>query len=84
MKHNGRSVIRVDDTTDHGGKVITASSGTVVMGKQATISGDMTSCPKCKGDFAIKPDGSGARHEGKPYAYHGDQTDCGARLIGSL
>jgi uncharacterized Zn-binding protein involved in type VI secretion len=84
MKHNGQPVIRVDDTTDHGGKVISASSGTVVMGKQAVIAGDMTSCPKCNGKFAIKPDGSGARHEGKSYAYHGDETECGARLITSL
>jgi type VI secretion system secreted protein VgrG len=37
-----------------------------------------------KGDFAIKPDGAGARHQGKPYAYDGDVTECGARLITSL
>lgn len=84
MKHEGRGVIRVDDKTDHGGWVIAASSGTVVMGKLAALADDMTYCPKCKGQFAIKPDGKGAKHEGRAYAYHGDPTECGAHLITSL
>lgn len=84
MKHQGRDVIRLDDKTDHGGKVISASSGTTVMGVAAAIQGHMTHCPKCKGNFAIRPDGAGARHEGKPYAYDGDVTECGARLITSM
>lgn len=84
MKHIGRGVIRLNDKTDHGGKVVTVSSETVVMGTEAALADDMTFCPKCKGNFAIKPDGSGARHEGKPYAYDGDKTACGARLITSL
>lgn len=84
MKHRGRSVIRLNDKTDHGGQVISASSGTTVMGVAAALQDDMTYCPKCKGKFAIKPDGAGARHEGEPYAYDGDMTECGARLITSL
>jgi uncharacterized Zn-binding protein involved in type VI secretion len=84
MKHEGRGVIRVDDKTDHGGWVIAASSGTVVMGKLAALADDMTYCPKCKGQFAIKPDGNGAKHQGRAYAYHGDVTECGARLFTSL
>lgn len=84
MKHQGRGVIRLDDKTDHGGKVISATSGTTVMGKSAALEGDMTLCPQCKGQFPIKPDGAGARHEGKPYAYDGDVTACGAKLITSL
>lgn len=51
MKHQGRGVIRLDDKTDHGGRVLKASSGTVVMGKAAALAGDMTHCPKCNGDF---------------------------------
>jgi uncharacterized Zn-binding protein involved in type VI secretion len=54
------------------------------MGVVAALQDDMTQCPKCKGNFAIKPDGAGARHEGKPYAYDGDMTECGARLLTSL
>lgn len=84
MKHQGRGVIRIGDKTDHGGEVISASSGTVVMGKFAALQDDMTICPRCKGEFAIKPDGSGAKHMGRFYAYHNDITACGARLITSL
>lgn len=84
MKHEGRGVIRIDDKTDHGGWVVAASSGTVVMGKLAALADDMTYCPKCKGQFAIKPDGKGAKHGGRAYAYHGDLTECGARLLTSI
>jgi uncharacterized Zn-binding protein involved in type VI secretion len=84
MKHQGRGVIRLNDKTDHGGQVISASSGTTVMGVVAALQGDMTHCPKCKGNFAIKPDRAGARHEGKPYAYDADVTECGAKLITSV
>ena len=84
MKHQGRGVIRMNDKTDHGGHVTAASSGTIVMGVEAALTGDMTTCPKCKGNFPIKPDGAGARHEGRSYAYDGDMTACGAKLISSL
>lgn len=84
MTHQGRGVIRLNDKTDHGGQVISVSSGTTVMGVVAALQDDMTHCPKCKGNFAIKPDGLGARHLGKSYAYNGDITECGAKLITSL
>jgi uncharacterized Zn-binding protein involved in type VI secretion len=84
MRHEGRGVIRIGDKTNHGGDVISTSSGTVVMGKEAALADDMTDCPTCKGKFSIKPDGKGARHQGRPYAYHGDLTECGAQLITSL
>jgi uncharacterized Zn-binding protein involved in type VI secretion len=84
MKHEGRGIIRINDKTDHGGQVIKASSGTVVMGKVAALAGDMTHCPKCNGDFAIKPDVAGAKHMGRSYAYHGDVTECGAKILTSL
>lgn len=84
MKHEGRGIIRIGDKTDHGGTVLAASSGTVVMGKPAALAGDMTLCPKCKGNFPIQPDGAGAKHHGKSYAYDGDLTGCGAKLISSI
>lgn len=84
MKHQGRGVIRLNDSTDHGGKVISASSGTMDLGKEAALQGDMTHCPTCNGDFPIKPPLTGAKHQGKPYAYDGDLTECGARLISSI
>ncbi len=84
MKHEGRGVIRIGDKTDHGGQVINATSATIAMGKAAALKGDMTVCPQCKGAYPIKPDGKGAKHKGKPYAYDGDKTECGATLITSL
>ncbi|RYF44097.1 MAG: PAAR domain-containing protein [Cytophagaceae bacterium] len=84
MKHEGRAVVRLNDKTDHGGTVISASSGTRVMGRDAALAGDMTFCPTCKGTFPIKPDGTGARHKGRAYAYASDTTACGAKLIASL
>jgi uncharacterized Zn-binding protein involved in type VI secretion len=84
VKHEGRGVIRLNDKTDHGGHVISASSGTVILGIEAALADDMTFCPKCKGNFPIKPDGTGAKHTGRPYAYDKDETACGARLISSL
>ncbi len=74
----------MNDKTDHGGIVISTSSGTVVMGLPAALEGDMTICPRCKGKFAIKTDKAGARHNGKHYAYHGDVAECGARLLTSI
>ena len=84
MKHRGKGVIRLNDQTSHGGRVLTATSGTVAVGKPAALAGDMTFCPQCKGAFPIKPGGSGNTHDGKEYAYDGDTTACGAKLISSL
>jgi len=84
MKHVDRGVIRLNDKTDHGGQVISVSSGTIVMGTEAALADDVTFCPQCKGKFLIKPDGAGAKHEGRAYAYHNDLTACGAKLIASI
>jgi len=84
MKHERKGVVRLHDRTDRGGEVITASSATVVFGKLAALHSDLASCPRCKGNFAIRTTGCGAAHEGRAYAYDGDLTDCGARLISSV
>jgi uncharacterized Zn-binding protein involved in type VI secretion len=84
MKHQGRGVIRLNDKTDHGGHVISVSSGTTVLGIEAALANDLTFCPKCKGNFPIKPEGAGAKHMGRAYAYDNDPTACGAKLISSL
>jgi uncharacterized Zn-binding protein involved in type VI secretion len=54
------------------------------MGSEAALATDMTFCPQCKGNFPIKPDGDGAKHQGRAYAYDNDTTACGAHLISSL
>jgi len=84
MKHEGRGVVRLNDKTSHGGRVISASSETLVMGKEAALADDLTFCPQCKGKFPIIVGADGAAHKGRPYAYHGDTTGCGAKLISSL
>jgi len=84
MKHEGRAVVRLNDKTDHGGTVISVSSGTRVMGREAALADDITFCPRCQGNYRIKPDGAGARHQGRAYAYANDSTACGAKLISSL
>ena len=84
MKHMDRGVIRRNDKTDHGGQVSSVSSGTIVMGTEAALADDVTFCPKCKGFFPIKPDGAGAKHKGRSYAYDNDRTACGAKLISSI
>jgi uncharacterized Zn-binding protein involved in type VI secretion len=82
MKHEGRGVIRLNDKTTHGGQVISAS-GCTVMGIPAALAGNMIHCPQCRGDYPIEPDGKGAKHQGRAYAYHDDRTACGASLITS-
>lgn len=84
MRHGGRGVIRIGDKTAHGGYVMSASSGSIVMGKEASLADDLTFCPRCKGQFPIRPDGAGAKHDGRSYAYHDDVAACGAHLISSL
>ncbi|EOA03778.1 PAAR domain-containing protein [Herbaspirillum frisingense] len=80
----GRAVIRLGDKTSHGGEVISANDTLKAMGKAVALEGDMTTCPKCKGQFAIQPSNSTRKHHGKQVAYHGDATACGATLISSL
>jgi uncharacterized Zn-binding protein involved in type VI secretion len=84
MKQGGRGAVRLNDKTDHGGQVISVSSATIVTGKEAALAGDMTFCPRCKGNFTIKPDGAGAEHEGRPYAYNNHLTAGGAKVISSV
>ncbi|AMP07656.1 PAAR domain-containing protein [Collimonas pratensis] len=79
-----RGVIRLGDKTSHGGEVITASDSFKAMGIAVALEGDMTTCPQCKGKFAIQPANSTRMHHGKAVAYHGDPTACGATLISSL
>ncbi len=80
----GRGVVRLGDKTSHGGVVTSACDSFKVMGIAVALEGDMASCPKCRGKFAIQPVGSTRKHHGKAVAYHGDPTACGATLISSL
>lgn len=81
---NGRGVIRLGDKTTHGGEVISAVSDFTVLGKRVAVEGDTTFCPKCKGQFPIRPGESARKHHGKQVAYDQDLTACGAKLISSI
>lgn len=80
------NVIRVDDPTDHGGKV--KSSGAprfTVDGKAVALVGDPCSCPKKgHGDCVIVEGDPNHTINGVPVAYEGHKTSCGAKLIATI
>ena len=80
----GDGVVRLGDSTSHGGKVISATETFKALGKEVALDGDMTFCPQCKGRFPIKVAKSDRHHHGKAVAYDGDVTACGAKLISSI
>lgn len=80
-----RGVIRIGDSTSHGGKVITGSDTSRVMEKSVARVGDKCTCPRAghhdcvivEGDVTVTIDG-------KAVAFDGHKTSCGAQLISSL
>jgi uncharacterized Zn-binding protein involved in type VI secretion len=80
-----RGVIRLGDLTDHGGKVITASSTMTVLGKPVALVGDLVSCPiKGHGINPIIEGDSTFTIQGKQVALDGHKSSCGCSLISSL
>lgn len=74
------AIVRLGDTSTHGGAVITAASKWDCMGAKIARKGDSFDCPI----HGVNPivQGSGKWDcEGKPIARHGDKTQCGASLI---
>lgn len=78
-----RPIIRLGDTTDHGGKVIDAIPHTNLNGKSMAGKGNMVFCPLCKGEFPIIEGSDTYRVNGVPVALDGMKTACGASLIAS-
>jgi uncharacterized Zn-binding protein involved in type VI secretion len=74
-----RPLIRVDDTTSHGGKVLEGSENMIVDGKPVARVGDKVSCP-IHGDTTIDSGSPTYIIDGKPTARDGDKTACGATL----
>lgn len=80
------NLIRLDDDTDHGGKVITASKTMSFGGRFVARKGDEVSCPKhadVKPNVIVDGDSS-MTDNGIPVARHGDTATCGCKLITSL
>jgi uncharacterized Zn-binding protein involved in type VI secretion len=75
--------IVLGDKTSHGGTVITAAPSTDTLHKPWARIGDQVACPLCKGVFPIAEGDASLLEDGKPVAYHGCKTACGATLLAS-
>lgn len=78
--------IRLGDATDHGGKVISASTTMDYDGVPLARKGDEVTCPQhpdVRPNRIIEGDESMTDH-GVPLARHGHRATCGCRLISSL
>lgn len=76
-------IIRLGDSTSHGGKVIEGSPVDICMGKPIAYMGHKVQCPKCKGVFPIVEGAPTTTFYGKGVALAGMHTACGAVLIAS-
>lgn len=76
-----RPFIVLGDRTSHGGTVVSADFTTSINGKYLARVGDMTVCPRCKGQFPITEGASTMTAMGQAPARDGDKTACGASLI---
>lgn len=73
-------VIRLLDTSDHGGAVVTAASKSAVEGRLIARLFDILECP-LHGPQPIIEASPDTYCEGRPVARHGDHAACGAALI---
>jgi uncharacterized Zn-binding protein involved in type VI secretion len=79
-------LIRLGDTTNHGGEVITASETMRYQGVSVARKGDEVKCP---GHPDVHPNlilegDSKITDKGIPIARHGHKASCGCSLISSL
>lgn len=79
-----KGVVRLGDLTSHGGKVIAASGTSRVHGIPVARQGDACICP-IKGHVScIVAEGDPmVLSGGKPVAFQGHKTSCGATLFSS-
>jgi uncharacterized Zn-binding protein involved in type VI secretion len=79
-------VIRLGDTTDHDGEVITASDVMIIQGKGVARKGDKIRCQKHPdvNPNVIEEGDSNIRDHGLPVARNGHRASCGCRLISSF
>jgi uncharacterized Zn-binding protein involved in type VI secretion len=78
------NVIRLHDPTSHGGKVIAvAATHFTVGGIAVACIGDTCACP-IHGDGTIVEGEPMQTINGKPVAYNGHKTSCGATLISTI
>jgi len=76
-----RKIIRLNDATSHGGKVVSvAAPHFTVDGIAVARVGDKTSCP-VHGQGSIVEGETRHTIGGVPVAYEGHKTSCGATLL---
>lgn len=73
-------IIRLGDTSSHGGQVITAAQNTLAEGQRVARITDILDCPE-HGPNPIIEGSANFLAEGQRVARHGDHTQCGAALI---
>jgi uncharacterized Zn-binding protein involved in type VI secretion len=79
-----KGVVRLGDSTTHGGKVIAASGTSFVHGIAVARQGDACSCPVIGHSSCVIAEGDPSVIDGgKPVAFEGNKTSCGATLISS-
>ncbi|WP_128595230.1 PAAR domain-containing protein [Paraburkholderia kirstenboschensis] len=79
-------LIRLGDTTDHGGEVVTASNRMRLRGTPVARIGDQVSCPQhpdTSPNFIVEGDQS-FKDCGIPVARQGHRTTCGCTLISTI
>ena len=76
-----KDIIRLGDSTTHGGVVLEAFSRTDLNGKPIAGVGHNVSCPLCKGVFPIAEGSATYSVDGIAVALDGMKTACGAALI---
>ena len=79
-------LIRLSDTTDHGGEVITASDTMRYEGRRVARKGDLVACPlhpDIEPNVILEGDES-MTDDGIPIARHGHRATCGCHLISSI
>ncbi|WP_448114397.1 PAAR domain-containing protein [Mesorhizobium amorphae] len=75
-------IVRLGDSSDHGGTVISSASKWTCEGLLVARKGDLHSCPIPGHGVTAIATGSGKHKcEGSPIARQGDTTGCGASLI---
>jgi uncharacterized Zn-binding protein involved in type VI secretion len=80
-----KGVIRLGDSTSHGGKVIAASGTAIVNGIPVARQGDACICPvKGHARCVIAEGDPMVLLGGIPVAFQGHKTSCGATLISSV
>jgi uncharacterized Zn-binding protein involved in type VI secretion len=80
-----RGVIRLNDPTSHGGRVIAAAPNSSVMGVAVARRGDRCVCPMRGHEVCVIAEGDPkVLIGGVPVAFDGHKTSCGAKLISTM